>query len=136
MSTPNPQHLLDLALHQVSTHALILQDPHGNIVAWLGRAQRLFGYTPEAILGQHASALFTPEDLKQHIPAWEPDTASTAPESEDDRWMVRKDGARFWVNGTLTALRDDRGNLLGFAKIMRNRTDQKLQFETLEAQIH
>lgn len=127
--------LLDLILPEVGTHALILLDPTGTIVAWLAGAERLFGYTAEEIIGQNAALLFTPEDLRKGLSDWEQRTASLSGESEDDRWQVRKDGGRIFVSGTLTALRDDQDQLLGFAKIIRNRTDQKSQLETLEARV-
>lgn len=127
--------LRDLALSEVETHALVLLDPQGTIVGWLAGAERLFGYTADEIIGQNVSVLFTAEDLQKELSRWEQKTASESGESEDDRWQVRKDGARIWVSGTLTALRDAQGELVGFAKIMRNRTDQKLQVETLENQV-
>jgi PAS domain S-box-containing protein len=127
--------LLDLALREVSTLALILLDPKGVIVRWLAGAERLFGYKAEEIIGKNVCMLFTPEDVKRELSAWELNTARDSGESEDDRWQVRKDGGRIWVSGTLTALRDSRGALVGFAKVIRNRTDQKFQFETLESRI-
>jgi PAS domain S-box-containing protein len=127
--------LLDLALGEVGTHAVVLLDPGGVIVGWLAGAERLFGYTADEIVGRNASVLFTPEDLEKDLSSWELKTAAASGESEDDRWQVRKDGGRIWVGGTLTALRDERGELLGFAKIMRNRTDQKSQVETLEGRV-
>lgn len=127
--------LLESAMGQVGTHAVILLDPNGVIVGWLAGARRLFGYEPDEILGRNASVLFTPEDLERDLSSWEQETARASGESEDDRWQLRKDGGRIWVSGTLTALRDERGELLGFAKIVRNRTDQKSQVETLESRI-
>src|SRR3954469_3584007 len=125
--------LLELAVQQVGSQALVLLDPAGDIIAWHAGAERLFGYAADEIVGQNSSRLFVPEDLKKDLPNWELETAAASGESEDDRWQVRKDGGRIWTSGTLTALRDDRGTLLGFAKIMRNRTDEKSQVETLEA---
>ena len=125
--------LRELALAQVTSHALVLMDPDGVIVGWLAGAERLFGYTASEIIGQNASALFTPEDIHRGQPAWEQMTASASGTSEDDRWQLRKDGGRIWVSGTLTALRDEQGRLLGFAKIMRNETDQKLHVDSLES---
>jgi signal transduction histidine kinase len=61
--------------------------------------------------------------------------ARTARRAEDDRWHVRKDGTRFWGSGVLFALQDAAGNLAGYAKIVRNRTDVKIQTEALENQI-
>src|SRR5688572_8643903 len=115
--------LLDRALTQVGTHGLVLLDPEGVVVGWLAGAERLFGYTADEIVGRNVSMLFTPEDQEKALPAWEQTTAGASGESEDDRWQVRKDGGRIWVSGTLAALKDEEGGLLGFAKIMRNRSD-------------
>lgn len=127
--------LLAAALSNVGTHALILLNADGIIVGWLAGAQRLFGYKPEEIIGRSVDVLFTPEDLKKDLSRWERTTASGSGESEDDRWQVRKDGGRIWASGTLTALRDEQGQVIGFAKIIRNRSDQKSQLETLDSRI-
>jgi signal transduction histidine kinase len=55
--------------------------------------------------------------------------------AENDRWMARPDGSRFWAAGVLTALRDENGRLLGFGKILRNRTDLREQLDTLRNQV-
>jgi PAS domain S-box-containing protein len=127
--------LRDLAVQQVGTHALVLLARDGKIVGWFAGAERMFGYRADEIVEQNASKLFTPEDLAKHLSAWEIDTATNSGESEDDRWQVRKDGGRIWVSGTLTAIRDEGGQLLGFAKIMRDRTDMKQQMESLISRI-
>lgn len=127
--------LLELTLDQVGTHALLLLDRDGIVVDYKAGAERVLGYKQEEIIGQNVSILFTPEDLQKDLSTWEQTTAAESGESENDRWQVRKDGGRIFVSGTLTALRDANGELLGFAKIMRNRTDQKLQVETLESRI-
>ncbi len=127
--------LLEMAMDQVGTHAVILLDPSGVIVGWMAGSERLLGHATEEIIGRSASVLFIPEDLEKDLAAWEQQTASASGESEDDRWQLRKDGGRIWVSGTLTALRDERGELLGFVKIVRNQTDQKSLVETLEGRI-
>jgi two-component system CheB/CheR fusion protein len=73
--------------------------------------------------------------LAKDLSTWELTTASGAGESEDDRWQVRKDSGRIWASGTLTALKDEQGAVVGFAKIIRNRTDQKSQLETIESRV-
>jgi len=127
--------LLELALTEVGTHALVLLDAQGMVVGWLAGGERLLGYRAHEIIGRNISVLFTPEDLQTGISAWEQATASESGESENDRWQMRKDGGRIWVSGTLTALRDEQGQLVGFVKIMRNHTDQKLQVEALESRV-
>jgi PAS domain S-box-containing protein len=95
----------------------------------------MFGYSADEVVGKNISILFLPEDLEHGLSLWEQMSADVADESEDDRWQVRKDGVRIWVSGTLTALRDEQGELLGFAKIMRNRSDHKQQVEALERRV-
>src|SRR5690606_5243439 len=43
---------------------------------------------------------------------------------EDEGWRLRKDGSRYWANVVITALRDDRGGLLGFSKVTRDLTER------------
>lgn len=127
--------LQNMAIDQVETHALVLLDPQGRIVGWRGGSERMFGYAAEEVLDKNVSLLFVPEDIDKGLSLWEQMTANAASESEDDRWQLRKDGVRIWVSGTLTALRDEKGELVGFAKIMRNRSDHKLQVEALERRL-
>jgi PAS domain S-box-containing protein len=134
-TSPIAQRLLSLALRHARTHALVLLDPDGKIVGWLAGAERLFGYSPDEIFGSDLAVLFTAEDVTNDLARTELETAIGSGEAEDDRWQVRKDGGRVWISGTLTPLRDEQGNLAGFCKIMRNRTDQKTQVETLESRI-
>jgi PAS domain S-box-containing protein len=113
----------------VRDYAIILLDPQGHITTWNAGAERIFGYSEPEILGQPFARLFTPEDLEQGRPEEELHQAQTAMRAADDRWHVRQDGARTWVNGSLTALRDGTGALRGFAKVCRDLTLQKLAQE-------
>lgn len=132
---PGSADLLSAALRHVTSHALILLDPQGVIVDWLAGAERILGYRPDEAIGQDVAILFTPEDLQKDLSTWEMRTAVATGESEDDRWQVRKDGGRFFASGTLTALRDEQGKLIGFVKILRDRTDQKSRYRALEGRV-
>src|SRR5439155_25166937 len=68
------ENLLQVALRDVSTHALILLDAKGVVVGWLAGAERLFGYKADEIVGKNASLLFTPEDLNTDLSVWERNT--------------------------------------------------------------
>ena len=126
--------LLKLLTSQDCEHAIIILDPEGLIVGWYCGAQRIFGYDAEEVLGRPSSILFAPEDVQKAMPAYELQVARVDSEAEDDRWMVRKDGSRIWVTGSLAPLHDKSGNLVGFGKILRNRTDLKSRLEWLERQ--
>src|SRR6478672_9155717 len=131
----NAEDLLKLLLERMREHALILINTEGNIVGWLAAAERLFGYLPNEIIGQHVSILFTPENRAAGMVEYEQDVARTDIEAEDDRWMLRKNGGRFWATGVLTPIRNDVGQLVGFGKILRDRTDIRGQMLALNKQI-
>lgn len=127
--------LLRMLAEQNREQAIMLIDPEGR-VAWWGRgAEHVFGYTANAIVGQPMSRLFTPEDARRGMPQYELSTACVDGMAEDDLWMMRADGSRFWAAGAVTPIRDDSGRLLAYGKILRDRTDQKEQLETLRNQV-
>jgi two-component system CheB/CheR fusion protein len=128
---PGIDNLLRLLFEQGFEHALIFLHPEGRIMGWSRGAQRIFGYAPEEAIGQPCAILFTPEDRAERLPEFEREVAGRDDAAEDDRWQVRKDGSRFWASGLLFALRDADGQLVAYAKVLRDRTDMKEQLETL-----
>lgn len=120
---------------QLQEFAAILLDRDGRIVGWLSGAERVFGYRAEEVIGKSADLLFCPPDVEVGMPAFERQVASQDGRAEDDRWMLRKDGLRFWATGTVSPLHNDAGELRGFAKVLRNRSDLKGQIEALEKRI-
>jgi PAS domain S-box-containing protein len=127
-------HLATLALNQARVHAIILLDPQGTVVAWLGGAEAHLGYTAREIVGRSISIIFVPEDVARGAPELEREIAVKTGESTDDRWQLRKDGGRIWVTGAVTPLFEE-GTLVGFAKVLRDRTDLRTHLETLEHQV-
>ena len=126
--------LFRLLLEGVGDHALVLLDEGGRVSAWNAGAQRIFGYSEKEALGRPGALLFTPEDRAAGEPEKELERAALAGRAEDTRWHVRKDGSRFWADGTTYALREQAaGALRGFCKIVRDRTEQKLAQEALLA---
>jgi PAS domain S-box-containing protein len=131
-----PTELLALALAQEQEHALILLDADARVVAWYPGATRTLGWERDEMLGQTLERIFTPEDLARGDLDWEVRAATSYGKAEDDRWQVRKDGIRIWASGIMTGLRDDAGKLVGFVKILRDRTDIRSQIETLQARLN
>jgi PAS domain S-box-containing protein len=127
--------LLQLALAQEGEHAIIILDADARVVTWLAGAARVLGWTRDEMLGKTLERIFTPEDLARGALEWEVRAARAYGKAEDDRWQVRKGGMRIWASGVMTGLRDPDGNLLGFSKILRDRTDWRSQVETLQARL-
>jgi PAS domain S-box-containing protein len=131
----DPEQLLRLLAEQAEEHALLLLDRDGVITWWGGGAALIFGMERSAALGRPFAVLFTKEDAAAGMPDYEMAVARANGTAENDRWMGRPDGSRFWAAGVLTALRDQRGELLGFGKIIRNRTDLREQLDTVRNQL-
>jgi two-component system CheB/CheR fusion protein len=127
--------LLQLALQQFNDAALILLDTEGRVVGWLNGAEAVYGFTPDEMTGETLHRIFVPEDVELGIPEHELEVARANSKAEDDRWALRKDGARIWVAGSLVALRDEAKAVVGFAKVTRNRTELKAQFERVENEL-
>jgi PAS domain S-box-containing protein len=115
----------------VKEYAIFCLDPLGHVVTWNAGAERLKGYRAEEIIGQHFSVLYPREDVMSGKPEQELAEAAQRGQSEDEGWRVRKDGSRFWANVVITALRDPKGSLHGFAKLTRDMTERHQKEETL-----
>jgi PAS domain S-box-containing protein len=121
-----------LLVQSVKDYAIFLLDPEGYVNSWNDGAARIKQYTQQEIVGRHFSLFYPPEDSEK--PAWMLDEARREGRVEDEGWRVRKDGTRFWADVVITALRDSRGELVGFAKVTRDLTERReAELRTLEA---
>jgi PAS domain S-box-containing protein len=123
--------LYQLLVESVQDYAIFILDPTGRVLSWNPGAQRIKQYTADEIIGRHFSTFYPPEALDK--PAWELEVATREGRVEDEGWRVRKDGTRFWANVVITALRDESGTLVGFAKVTRDLTQRKETEESLRA---
>jgi PAS domain S-box-containing protein len=114
-----------LLVQGVTDYAIFMLDPEGRVTSWNSGAQRIKGYSPEEIIGQHFSRFYTPEESEAGVPNRAIDTARETGRYEAEGWRVRKDGTRFWASVVLDAIRDEDGKLIGFAKITRDMTDKR-----------
>ncbi len=120
-----------LLMEHVTDYAIFFLDPLGRVSGWNAGAERLLGYAEAEVLGRPFALFFTPEEHEQA--EQELRIAEQQGRADDECWLVRKDGSRFWANGVTTALRDEGKVLRGFAKVARDGTDRKLAQEGLAA---
>jgi PAS domain S-box-containing protein len=127
--------LLVQYLEQTLEYAVVVLDPRGTIIGWLGASERVFGYTREDIVGSPIGRLFTSEDAARGFDAQELAIARATGRSIDDRWHLRKDGTAVWITGSVEAVQGADGRLAGFVKIGRDRTDMRTQLNSLANEI-
>jgi len=120
-----------LLVESVRDYAIFMLDPGGHVVTWNAGAQRFKGYTADEIRGCHFSRFYPPEALARGLPAHELEVAARDGTFEDEGWRVRKDGSQFWANVVITAMRDEAGELVGYAKVTRDLTQRRNHEEAL-----
>ena len=123
-----------LLVENLKDYAVFTTDLGGKINSWNVGAQETLGYSSAEVLGQTIDLIFTPEDRARGAPQHELETAAQTGRAEDNRWHVRKDGSRIWVNGVLVALcsEADPERIYGFAKIIRDETERLAKDEALK----
>jgi PAS domain S-box-containing protein len=109
----------------VSDYAIFMLDPNGIVISWNAGAQRIKGYAEEEIIGQHFSKFYTEADRAAGVPARALYTATQEGRFEAEGWRLRKDATMFWANVVIDPIRDERGRLIGFAKITRDITERR-----------
>jgi PAS domain S-box-containing protein len=120
-----------LLVDSVRDYAIFMLDPSGVVLTWNAGAERFKGYRAEEIIGSHFSRFYPPEALARGLPDEELEVASQAGSFEDEGWRVRKDGTLFWANVVITAMRDDSGQLVGYAKVTRDLTQRRSHEEAM-----
>jgi PAS domain S-box-containing protein len=118
-------------VEEIKDYAIFHLNTEGFILSWNQGAEKIFRYSKEEIIGQHITILFTPEDRAQHAPEKELKNAKEIGRAEDTRWHLRKDDSRFFAQGITTALQDEDGKLIGYAKIARDDTPRKQMEDAL-----
>jgi PAS domain S-box-containing protein len=114
-----------LLVEGVKDYAIFMLDSNGHISTWNEGARRIKGYEAEEIVGEHFSIFYSEEDVARAHPEEELRIAATEGSYEEEGLRVRKDGSTFWASVLITALRDEDGDLRGFAKVTRDITARK-----------
>ena len=109
----------------VSDYALYMLDPEGIVSSWNTGGERIKGYTPAEIIGQHFSRFYSDADRANGKPARALNIAREQGRYEEEGWRVRKDGSFFWASVIIDPIYDDEGKLIGFAKITRDITERR-----------
>ncbi|KQT16682.1 MAG: ATP-binding protein [Bradyrhizobium sp.] len=126
-----------LLVEGVADYALYMLDPKGTITSWNIGGERIKGYSPGEILGQHFSRFYTETDRANGKPARALGIAREKGRYEEEGWRVRKDGTFFWASVVIDPIYED-GELIGFAKITRDITERRnaqLKLEAMQKQL-
>ncbi|MBD3759972.1 PAS domain-containing sensor histidine kinase [Rhizorhabdus sp.] len=121
-----------LLVQGVRDYAIYMLDLEGRVTNWNAGAEAIKGYSAAEIIGQHFSRFYTQEDRDRGEPALALASALRDGRYEREAERLRKDGSRFWAHIVLDPIHDERGELIGFAKITRDISEKKRSQDELE----
>jgi PAS domain S-box-containing protein len=113
-----------ILVQSVTDYAIYRLDIMGHVSSWNAGAERIKGYAPADIIGEHFSRFYTEEDRASGEPAKALAIATEKGRFSAEGWRVRKDGTRFRGSVVIDSILDDDGKLVGFAKITRDVTER------------
>jgi PAS domain S-box-containing protein len=122
---------IGLLTSNVKDYAIFMIDPDGKVVSWNQGAQQTKGYKSEEIIGQSIEIFYTREDIEKNIPKQNLLHARDQGNYEDNGLRVRKDGSVFWADVVFSALKDEKGQLRGYAKVTHDISIRKKLFDQL-----
>jgi PAS domain S-box-containing protein len=119
-------------VESVRDYAIFRIDPDHRAQTWNEGVRRVLGFAEGEFVGLDTRRIFAPEDVAAGVPERELQYAAEHGSAANDRWMLKKDGTRFFAFGTTSAVRDEAGAVVGFTKVMRDMTAQKRAEEALQ----
>ena len=120
-----------LLVQSVTDYAIYMLDREGRVSSWNSGAERFKGYRAGEIMGKHFSQFYTDEERQAEVPRIALETAEREGRFEAEGWRVRKDGSRFWASVIIDPIRNDEGELIGFAKVTRDLSEKRAIEEQL-----
>lgn len=107
-----------------SEDAVIGLDLDGNVTSWNQAAEKLYGYAADEVVGRSAVMLLPPNQVDE-----ERNILNKVRRGEllrhFDTVRVRKDGRKIDVSLSVSVIRDDSGQIVGYSKIARDIGDRK-----------
>ncbi len=126
------ERLFKYLVQGVKDYAIFALDTEGRIITWNEGARRLKGYSADEIIGKHFSIFYDEAPRKTNHPAFELKEALKNGSYEEEGWRLKKDGSRFWADVVITAIHDEKGKHIGFAKVTRDLTARNTAEHDLE----
>jgi PAS domain S-box-containing protein len=117
----------------VRDYAIFLMDPDGTITFWGEGARLIKWWTKDQAEGAHLRLLYPPGGSEDGTAEHHLRIAAERGEYTGEGQRIRSDGSTFWAGITLTALWDESGTLLGFAKVTRDLTARRAADALLQA---
>jgi PAS domain S-box-containing protein len=114
-----------ILIEGVVDHAVFLLDKSGRVASWNPTAQQIIGYTADEIIGKHFGVFYRPDERRSGEPNRVLELAIKNGKQAVEGWRIKKDGTLLFVTGTIAAIRDENGGLIGLANVIRDATERR-----------
>jgi PAS domain S-box-containing protein len=122
---------LQLLIDAIVDYAIYMIDVDGTVRSWNSGAEQLKGYLADEIIGKSFASFYTVEDRVKGLPQTALKMAAETGRFSSEGWRVRKDGSHFWAFVVIDAIRDEQGQVIGFAKVTRDITERQQAHDEL-----
>jgi PAS domain S-box-containing protein len=114
-----------LTVEGVRDYAIVRLDAAGTVLSWNAGAAQVLGWEADEIVGRPRTTFSPPDDVEAGRPQRALEAAARDGRCEEEGWLLRKDGARFWASVLVSPLRDASGRLLGYVQVTRDLTERR-----------
>jgi PAS domain S-box-containing protein len=114
-----------LLVQGIRDYALFMLDEGGRIKIWNEGAERLQSYSGDEAQSIPFAYFFSNQDIVAGRPRELLNLAKQNGSSEQEAWVYRKDGSKFWAKISASALKDKAGKLCGYAVVTQDTSAQK-----------
>jgi PAS domain S-box-containing protein len=121
-------------IDEVEDYAILMLDENGTIINWNKGAQKIKGYSGSEIVGKNFSIFYRETDRTNRLPEQLLNEAKEKGRALHEGWRVRKDGTNFWGSITITAIHNEKNEVIGYTKVTRDLTERKSAEEHLSVQ--
>jgi PAS domain S-box-containing protein len=120
-------------VEEVEDYAILYLNNKGVIENWNKGAEKIKGYKAEEIIGKNFSTFYTEHDRKNNLPQHLLKRAADTGRAVQEGWRVRKDGTNFWASVVITAVHNEKNEVVGYSKVTHDLTDKKRSEDQLKA---
>lgn len=123
---------LRLLINGARDHAIFKLDRQGRIASWNEGAERLHGFSAAEVIGRPMAFLYDADEQRAGYPEEALAIARREGSARVSGMRIRKDGARFAAAGSIAAIHNAAGELVGFAKVTQDISARVLQENALK----
>jgi len=120
-----------MLIEGVVDYAIFALDKEGHVASWNSGAQKVMGYAAEEVIGKNFGIFYRPDERRAGAPNRALELAVQRGKHEVEGWRIRKNGTPVFITGSVSSVRDDAGDLIGFANILRDATERRDAHEKL-----